>query len=63
MQGKYEKFLSILLRKLEGKRLFWRRSCGWEDNINMDLKTQDVAIRTIFIWIRIESSDRLLWTR
>ena len=28
----------VLVRKPKGKRALWRRRCGWEDNIKLELQ-------------------------
>jgi len=41
-------FILLVVWKPEGKRLLWRRTCTWENNIKMDLQ----QIRWDVNWIR-----------
>jgi hypothetical protein len=52
----------ILVGKAEEKGPLGRLRWGWEDDIKTDLK-EDVRVWTGYSWLRMESSDRLLWTR
>jgi len=54
----------ILIGKPEGKRAVGRIRCRWEDNIKMELtETGWECVWTGFIWLWIETSGGLLWTR
>jgi hypothetical protein len=44
----------VLVAKPEGKRLFGRARCGWEDNIKMDLQEVGCGgVRTGSCWFRV----------
>jgi hypothetical protein len=49
----------ILVGKPEGKRPLGRPRCRWVDNIQMDLRYDEV-VWTGSSWLRIESSEGLL---
>jgi len=40
-----------------------RPRCRWEDNIRMISSKCGGKAQNVFIWVRIWTSDRLLWTQ
>jgi hypothetical protein len=64
--GEISYSFSVLGGKPEGKRLFGRTRCRWEDNIRMNLREVGwEGVDWIYLaqdrdqWLRIESSSRL----
>jgi hypothetical protein len=55
--GKGTGVYSVLVRRLEGKKLLGRPRHRWEDNINMDLRETGIDGAT---WIRL-ARDRVQW--
>jgi hypothetical protein len=51
----------VLVRKSERKRPLRRPGYTWANNIKMDLREILLGIMTTLIWVRIETSGRLLW--
>jgi hypothetical protein len=58
--GEKRNAYSILAGKLEGKTTLGRTRCRWEDNIKMCFREIGWGVCTEFIWLRIETSGRLL---
>jgi hypothetical protein len=58
--GVERKLYSVLVGKLEGKRLLGRPRCRWEEGIRMDIWEIGWGARSGFDWLRIWNSGRLL---
>jgi hypothetical protein len=50
----------ILVGMPEGKRPIGKPRCRWEDNSKWILEKYDLAVWTVFIWLRIGKSAGLL---
>jgi len=53
----------VLVRKIEGQRPLGRPSCGWEDNIKMDLQKVGCGALNGSRWLRIGTGGGHLWMR
>jgi len=47
-------------RKPEGRITPDRPSCGWENNIKIDLNKQNMRVWNVFVWLSIVISGGLL---
>jgi hypothetical protein len=54
---------TVLVGKPEGKRMLRRPRCRWVDNIKMNIREWDGVAWSGLVWLRIGTSERLLWTR
>jgi hypothetical protein len=58
--GKKRNACRIFLGRPEGKKLLGRPRHRWEDNIKITLRKVRLMVWTEFIWLRTETSGRLL---
>jgi hypothetical protein len=61
--GEKRNACSVLVRKLEGKRLLGRPRRRWVDNSKIILERLDGVVWIALMWLRIGTSGWLLQTR